>query len=171
MKLLFQLHRARAGAEYEVRQFQSIILMERRLQGTTIVGLLEDMEVFSNSFRNILRKCINSYGAGPREALLRMKEEGGCLHESFAELADGFLSVDEVGIALAFAEVEGNRRLLERMSRLEAEITMERKKDNTELLAKIPMVLSVGAYFVLPFFVYSLQGVYEIFELLEEMQQ
>ena len=169
-RLWFQVQRAKAGAEYEVRQFQSIILMERRLQGTTIVGLLEDMEVFSQSFRNVLQKCINTYGSGPKEALMRMKKEGACLHESFGELADAFLSVDEVGVALAFAEVESNRRLLERMSRLEAEIAMERKKDNTDTLAKIPMVLAVGAYFILPFFVYSLQGVYEVFEMLEEMK-
>ena len=168
-RLWFQVQAAKAGAVHEIRQFQSVILMERHLQGGTIVGLLEDMEVFSQSFRNILRKCINTYGAGPTEALLTMKEEGGRLHESFAELADAFLSVDEVGIALAFAEVEGNRKMLERMNRLDTKIALEQKKDSTDLLAKIPMILAVGAYFVVPFFLFSLQGIYEIFELLEEM--
>ena len=170
LKLKFQVQTAKAGAVHEVRQFQSVIIMERRLQGGTIVGLLEDMEVFSIGFRAVLRRCINTYGAGPKEALLRMKEEGSCLHESFAELADAFLSVDEVGIAHAFAEVESNRYLLEKMTQLEAEINLERKKDNTDLLSKIPMGLAVGAYFIVPFFVYSLQGVYEIFDMLEGMR-
>ncbi len=167
LKLSFQVQTAKAGAVHEVRQFQSVIIMERRLQGGTIVGLLEDMEVFSLGFRTVLRRCINTYGAGPKEALLRMKEEGSCLHESFAELADAFLSVDEVGIALAFEEVESNRYLLDKMTQLEAEINLERKKDTTELISKIPMALAVGAYFVLPFFLYALQGVYEIFDVLE----
>lgn len=170
-RLWFQVQASKAGAVLEVRQFQSIVLMERRLQGITIVGLLEDMEVFSQSFRNVLRKCINTYGAGPKAALLAMKEEGGRLHESFSELADAFLSVDEVGIALAFAEVDGNRKMLERMNRLETKIALEHKKDNTDLLSKIPMFLTVGAYFVLPFFLFSLQEISQIFELLEELQK
>ena len=170
IRLRFQVQTTKAGAVNEVRQFQSVIVMERKLQGITIVGLLEDMEIFSVGFRGVLRKCINSYGGGPREALLRLKEEGRLLHDGFAELADAFLSVDDVGIATAFAEVESNRRMLEKMTSLENEISLERKKDNTELCSKIPMVLAVGVYFVLPFFLYSLQGVYEVFEVLEGMQ-
>jgi len=170
IKLWFQVITAKAGAVQEVRQFQSVILMERNLQGMTVTGLLEDMEVFSQSFRNVLRRCINMYGSGAKDALLQMKKEGGYLHESFAELADAFISVDEVGISMAFAEVENNRTLLDRMSRLEAEIALERKKDNTDLLSKIPAVLAVGMYFILPFFMYSLKGLYEVFDILEQMK-
>lgn len=169
LKLYYQARTVKAGAVHEVKQFQSLILMTRKLQGVTIVGLLEDMEVFAQCFKSSLQRCLNSYCSGPEEALLRLKEDGSCIHEGFEELADAFLSVDEVGIELAFAEVESNRHLLEKMTQLEAEISMERKKDSTDLLAKIPMVLAVGAYFILPFFTYSLQGVYEIFELLEGM--
>ena len=169
-KLRFQVQASRAEAVHEVRQLQSIIIMERRLHGMTVVGLLEDMEVFSKNFKHVLRKCINSYGAGPKEALLHLKEEGGSIQEGFIELADAFLSVDEVGIAMAFSEVESNRRLLEKMTQLEAEISMEKKKDSADLLAKVPMILAVGIYFILPFFVHSLLGVAEVFKMLEEMQ-
>lgn len=170
IKIYYQTKAIYAGAVYEVRQFQSLILMTRKLYGVTIIGLLEDMELFAQCFRNSLRRCIDSYSAGPEAALIRLKKEGSCIHDSFEELADAFLSVDEVGIELAFAEIESNRHLLEKMSQLEAEINIERKKDSTDLLAKIPMVLTVGAYFILPFFSYSLQGVYEVFELLEGMK-
>lgn len=168
--LCFRVRIIRAEAVNEVKQFQAIILMERKMQGITIIELLEDMEVFSKCFQSCLKKCINSYSTNPRTALLRLKEEGSKLHEGFEELADAFLSVDEVGIELAFAEVESNRKLLEKMTQLETEINLEKKKDITELLAKIPLVLAVGAYFIIPFFGYSLEGVYEVFELLEEMQ-
>lgn len=170
LKLVFQSESIRAGAVYEVRQFQSIIIMERRLKGITITGLLEDMEVFAHCFRKILRNCVNFYGAGPHKALMTLKEEGRLLHKGFEEMADAFLSVDEVGIELAFAEVENNRRLLEKMTQLEADMRIERKKDGTDLVSKIPMVLAIGVYFILPFFLSSLEGVYEVFELLEEMQ-
>lgn len=170
IRLYYQVRISLDGAKYEVKQFQSIIIMERQLQGATIIGLLEDMEVFSRLFKPILRRCINAYSSGPERALCQMKEEGGKLHESFAELADSFLAVDEVGISLAFAEVEHNRELMEKMERLEAEINLEKKKDSTDLLSKIPMVLAVGAYFIFPFFIHSMRGVMEVFELLEELQ-
>ncbi|MBO5354258.1 MAG: hypothetical protein J6A77_13275 [Lachnospiraceae bacterium] len=170
LKIWHQVQTSLGGAIYEVKQFQSVVIMERQLNGITILSLLEDMEIFSGLFKGVLRRCINSYSGGPALALQKMKEEGQKLHTSFAELADSFLSVDEVGVTLAFAEVENNRVLLEKMSRLETEISMEKKKDNTELLSKVPMVLAVGAYFVIPFFIYSLQGVYEVFVMLEELQ-
>lgn len=166
----YQVQMSLAGAVYEIKQFQSILIMERRLHGITMLGMLEDMEAFSRVFKNVLRKCINSYPSGPKKALQTMKEEGKKIHNSFAELADGFLAVDEVGIAKAFAEVEHNRILLEKMSQLEAEISLEKKKDSTELLSKIPMFLAVGAYFIIPFFLFSMYGVFEVFELLEELQ-
>ncbi len=169
-KLLFHMKHLKEGVEDEIRQFYAVIVMERELGGMTIPGLLEDMEIFSKAYTNVLRKCINSYSAGPKEALLRMKEEGGRLHSSFPELADAFLSVDDVGISEAFAEVESNRELLRKISGLEREMSMERKKDSTDMIAKIPTVLAVGAYFILPFFSSSLKGVFEIFMMLEEMK-
>ncbi len=170
IRIWYQVRTALAGAVYEIRQFQSVIIMERRLHGITMIGILEDMETFSQVFKNVLRKCINSYPTGPNKALQQMKEEGTKIHSSFEELADGFLSVDEVGIAKAFAEVEHNRVLLEKMSQLEAEINLEKKKDSTELLSKIPMFLTVGVYFIIPFFLFSMYGVFEVFKLLEELQ-
>lgn len=169
-ELYFRGKRIRKGAVHEVKQFQSIILMERKLQKVTVVDLLEDMELFSGSFRNCLRRCINMYGSNPKGALLRLKEEGSVLHHGFGELADAFLSVDDAGIALSFAEVENNRILLDKMTKLEEEIHMEQKKDSTDLLARIPTVLAVGAYFIIPVFGHSLSGVYEVFRMLENMQ-
>ena len=137
----------------------------------TIVRLLEDIEIFSVVFHPIIRECINSYSSGPREALQKMKIMGSMLHESFSDLADGFLAVEEVGMKEAFAEVENNRSMLEKMSQLEADIQMERKKDSTDFLSKIPMVLTVGVYFILPFLFISFAGVGEVFLMLEELQR
>jgi len=169
LQLFFRVTVIRKESEYEVKQFQSLVLMERRIHEMTVVGLLEDMEAFSTCFKQVLQRCINSYGFDSRGALLQLKQDGMTIHAGFESLADAFLSVDEVGIELAFAEVENDRRLLERMSRLEAEVTHEKKRDSIELLTRIPMMLAVGAYFIFPFFWYSLQGVSEVFKILEEM--
>jgi len=170
LRLQYQIKILYDGAEYEVRQMQTIILMERKIHGNSVIGLLEDMELFSGCFQRCLKRCINSYGMGAKDALLKLKEEGKRIHESFEELADAFLAVDAVGIETAFDEVESNRRLLEKMSQLEAEISIEKKKDSTDLLSRIPAILAVGAYFIVPFFLHSLRGVFEVFDLLENLQ-
>lgn len=161
----------RAGAVEEIKQFQSVIWLERRLEGLTIVRLLEDMEIFAVVFQPVIRECVNSYSSGPREALQKMKAVGRLLHESFSDLADGFLAVEEVGMKEAFAEVENNRNMLEKMSQLEADIQMEKRKDSTDLLSRIPMFLTVGVYFILPFLWISFAGVGEVFLMLEELQR
>lgn len=170
LELCYRKRLLLSNALLEVKQFQSVVWLERRLEDLTIPALLEDMEVFASVFRPVLRECINSYSAGPERALLQMKAAGRILHEGFADLADGFLAVEEVGIEEAFAEVENNRNMLDKMSQLEAEIEMERKKDNTDMLSKVPGFLVVGVYFILPFLWVSLSGVAEVFQLLEEFQ-
>ncbi|MBE5950019.1 MAG: hypothetical protein E7260_00345 [Lachnospiraceae bacterium] len=167
--LLYRNHILRQHAEEEIRQFQSVLLMERRIEDMTIQELLEDMEIFSRIFRPELRKCMNSYSIGPKEALLRLRKEAGDIHYGFRDIADGFLAVDDVGIQNAFAEVENNREMLEKMSQLEAEIQLRNKRDGIDILARIPMCLTLGAYFILPFFGKSLSGVAEVFEILEEL--
>ena len=136
----------------------------------TIPELLEDMEIFSRLFRQELRICINSYAAGPERALRKLREDAGNIHPGFRELADGFLAVDSVGIRNAFAEIENNRVMMEKMSQLKRQIQLEQRKDGMELLSKIPIALTVGGYFILPFLFNSLQGVYEVFELLQQLQ-
>lgn len=160
----------RAGAVEEMKQLQSVVWLERRLEDLTITELLEDMEIFAVVFQPVIKECVNSYSSGPREALQKMKTTGKLLHESFSDLADGFLAVEEVGMEEAFAEVENNRNMLEKMSQLEADIQLERKKDSTDLISRIPVCLAVGAYFILPFLWTSFAGVGEVFLMLEEMQ-
>jgi len=170
LRLHFRAGVIRKEAEYEVRQFQSLVLMERKNIGITVVGLLEDMEAFSVCFKDVLRHCINAYGFDAAKALKQLKQKGMIICSAFEGLADAFLCVDEVGVEEAFAEIENDRHLMDRMTQLEANAEQEKKRDYIDILVRVPMALAVGAYFVLPFFFYSLQSVSEVFEVLEEMQ-
>lgn len=151
----------------EIQQFQTILWMERRFPEMTRLTLLEDMEAFSVRFRPILRECLNTYSSGPEQALRRMREQGGYYHPAFTEIAECFLMVEEVGVSAAFAGMENSRRMLEQEELLLAELQLENGKDRTELLSRLPSVLAVGAYFAVPFLLSALQGVWEIFEVLE----
>lgn len=154
----------------EIKQFQTILWMERRFPEMTIVGMLEDLESFSVVFQPMIRECINSYSAGPRRALLQLKKNGVKRHPAFAELVEEFLAVDEVGIEAAFAGVENNRKMLEQTEQFEADIKLEFRKDGIELLAKVPAILVVGLYFIIPFMLSALSGVSDVFTLIEGLR-
>ena len=158
-----------AGRDDEVRQFQSIILMERSFPDVTTVSLLEEMELFAVMFKSSIRECLNNYSSGPQKALEQLKKNES-EHTWFCEIVDGFLDADSVGIKAAFDETGNNRDVFEKTKELEEDIRMERKKDITELLACIPMGIVIGVYFVVPFIADALSGVGELFSSMETLQ-
>lgn len=154
------------GKSDEVRQFQCIILMERLFPSITSVQILEEMENFARVFKPSLQKCINTYSAGPETALreLRDAEKG---NEEFIELVDGFIAVEKVGIAAAFAEVAGNREMAQVIRELDEERNLLKQKDITDTLSMIPAVLVVGVYFIGPFTLNVFSRLMVMFEMLE----
>lgn len=158
--------RNRAAVD-EIKRFQMVIMMERHFDTLSIIGLLTDLELFSDVFRPEIRECINTYATGHEKALLRMKQKGIAKNKTFAEIADGFLSVDDVGIAEAFSDVEGNREFLSRMDELSETIYREKKKGVLDIIAWIPGVLVIFGYFVAPFMKSSLSNLSELFSMLE----
>lgn len=158
-----------SGKDNEVRQFQAIILMERLFPNVKIISLLEEMETFAVMFRPSIRECINTYSSGPRQALLNLKENEKD-HIWFTELIDGLLSADSVGIEAAFEEVEHNRDMFERIKELESDVALDKKRDSTDLLANLPMVVVLLGYFIVPFFFHSLGDIGEMFNVMEQMQ-
>lgn len=157
------------GRDAEVRQFQAIILMERMFPNITIVSILEEMETFAVMFRPSIRECINSYSSGPRQALEELKQKESD-HTWFVELIDGLLSADSVGIAAAFEEVENNRDSFERSKEIEAEVALDKKRDNTDFLAGIPMFLVIVVYFVGPFLINSVVDLLSMLDVMRALQ-
>lgn len=157
---------AMASKRDEIRQFQSIIIMERAFPGITIQEILEEMETFAVVYKVSLRECINSYSAGPREALVALKDRESSDTE-FVEIVDGFLAVETVGAMTAFAEVENNRKMSESMHALNEDILLEKRTDYSELLSLLPTVVVMGIYFIVPFCYYVFGSIMEVFTMLE----
>lgn len=154
------------GKDDEVRQFQAIILMERMFPNITCVQILEEMENFARVFKPSLQACMNSYSAGPQEALYELRlAEKDC--DEFVELIDGFIAVEKVGVATAFAEVAGNREMEQEIKELDEERHLERQRDLTSTMSKIPAVLAVGVYFIAPFAINVISRLFVMFEMLE----
>ena len=154
------------GKDDEVRQFQAIILMERLFPNITCVQILEEMENFARVFKPSLQACINSYSSGPQEALyeLRRAEQGS---DEFTDIIDGFIDVEKVGVATAFAEVAGNREMEQEIKALNEERNLERQRDFTSMISYVPAVLCVGVYFIAPFAINVISRLFVMFEMLE----
>lgn len=154
------------GKDDEIRQFQAIILMERLFPNVTCVQILEEMENFARIFKPSLQRCINSYSSGPIFALQELKDAERD-SEEFVELVDGFIAVEKVGVAVAFAEVSGNREMTQVIKELDEEKNLSRQRDKTSMLSLIPAVLVVVVYFILPFSLNVLSRLFAMFEMLK----
>lgn len=169
IEIVYQKSVLQKQKDGEVRLFQALVLMEREFPTVTVLSLLEEMETFSSVFRKSIRECINNCPSGQIEALKKLKEkEKG--FSRFAELIDGFLAADKVGIRRAFDELENSREMYERANELESERSLEKKRDFIELLSYIPSALVVGAYFIIPFCANVLNGVSDVFTSIEYLQ-
>lgn len=169
IEIVYQKSVLQKQKDGEVRLFQALVLMEREFPAVTVLSLLEEMETFSSVFRKPIRECINNCPSGQIEALKKLKEkEKG--FSRFAELIDGFLAADKVGIRRAFDELENSREMYERANELESERSLEKKRDFIELLSYIPSALVVGAYFIIPFCANVLNGVSDVFTSIEYLQ-
>lgn len=155
-----------AGKKDEIRQFQSIIIMNRSLPGITAIQILEEMEAYAGVFKNSIRKCINCYAGGPREALIELRDSEMDSPE-FVEIVDGFLAVESVGVARAFAEVQNNREMSENSRVFFEDMLLEKKVDFTDMIAMIPAVIVIGGYFIGPFCYYVLGSLMDMFDMLE----
>ena len=154
----------------EIKQFQVLILMEKHFPGVTIAGLLEEMETFALLYQPAIRRCLNNFSAGPKEALytLKMEEKDS---PRFTEIIDGFLSVDTAGIQMAFDEIGSNREMLEKTEALEEEINLNRHVDMADIVAYIPALLVVGVYFIVPICMSAIVGTSDIFALMDEFNK
>ena len=158
------------GRDNEVRQFQTIIMMERMFPNTTVQSLLEEMESFAVVFKPSLRDCINNCAFSTELALQKLKDEEAD-HTWFVQIVDCLLASDSVGIKEAFDNIENNQVMCERVKAFKEEVSFARKKDRTDIVALLPAVMVLGFYFIIPFMWDCLTGVFEMFDMLEQLQK
>ena len=152
----------------EIKRMQMVIMMERRRESITMITLLSDLELFAVAFKQEIRECLNTWSEGPEQALKKLKKNGGKKNPYFDNIADGFLSVDEVGIEEAFSDTVSDRESMERIEELESSIRTEKRRDLTDLLAWIPCAVMLGGYFIIPFLRITLKEMEELFKMLEK---
>ncbi len=168
-ELMFRQTGSRRRMVEEIKRMQMVIMMERKLESITVTALLEDIELFAGSFGSVIRECLNMMPTDPRRALRLLKEKGGRKCGYFESIADGFLSVDDVGIKEGFSDTAADRENMTCMEELENMIKTEHRKELTDILAWLPGAVMLGGYFIIPFLKITLSGMEELFELMRSV--
>lgn len=147
--LTYRYNIARKGMDQEVIQFQSIILMLMYLDNISVLTILEVMEMFSVIFKSSLQECINSFNAGSEEALLKLKENEK--FEAFSRLVDNLIISDKIGIVKAFDEIASERIHFLEKRKQENDIELNKKSDNSTIIAYVPIMFIFILYLAVPF--------------------
>ncbi len=168
-ELMFRQTGSRRRVVEEIRRMQMVIMMERKLESITVTALMEDIELFAGSFGSVIRECLNMMPADPQRALKLLKEKGGHKCGYFDGIADGFLSVDDVGIREGFSDTAADRENMTSMEELENTIRTEHRRELTDILAWLPGAVMLGGYFIIPFLKITLKGMEELFELMRSV--
>ena len=139
----------------EVMQFESVIDMEKDVNGMTVPVMLESMLAFASVTKGALIKTIMDYNTSEARAFNNLSEFSD--DRSLKRLAGFFSMTDMLGIKHAFDEVSEElasmreERSLDRNMRLEDEVMF------AGILGVIPGGLVVFGYLLVPFVVRSLE--------------
>ena len=138
----------------EIMQFQTIVSIQKDVQGISPVVMLESLESFGQRFKKPLRKCINDIGINEAEALQQFKYS--CDDIDFERIADCFILADELGVKEAFDEISTEIKAFREDRRSEAVIRLDNDVLLGSLIAVIPGGLILFGYLLIPFMVSAL---------------
>lgn len=165
LKILLNNTATKKETVNEIKSLETVLIMESGLKSMSVLNLLCDLELFAIIFGREIRECINTLPSGMNEAFLNLKNNGIKKHIDFSAIAEGFLAVDEVGIAGAFGDIKLNKECSEKMQELEDMISLEKNRNLLDIIAWIPAVIMIFGYFILPFLFVTLKEMEGVFEL------
>ena len=139
----------------EIMQFQSIIHMLKKVPGTSVISLLEEMERFSEIFKPAIKQCINEYSISEEAALARLYESEK--NPEWRRLADCFMMADEIGIEDAFEEISSEIENFKENRKLDRKILMDTEGMLGAVIAVLPGGLIIFGYLLCPFMIRSMQ--------------
>ncbi|HHU72966.1 MAG TPA: hypothetical protein GXZ21_13195 [Clostridiales bacterium] len=164
--ILFKKKILLMNMEDEVNQFNSIIYMMMFIDHITVIDILEELELFSQVFKQSIQECINDYNSGELEALTALKEKEGYL--PFKGIIDNLIRCDAMSIDKAFDEISSDRESYHDRRKQDNEISVQKRADIAKPLSWIPTVL-VMIYLTLPLLMASLKELQEFSKAIQNI--
>ena len=150
--------------EDEVGEFQSVLLMLRKIRRMDILTMLSWMEAVSFYFRRALEECVDSYDYLGMEALENLRAEEN--FPLFVHLVENLESCDRIGVEKAFGEMEGQKELFFEKRKQENQYESENKGVIGRVMAFLPVCITIGFYLIVPF---VLESLYQLKGYLKEV--
>jgi len=146
----------------ETFQFETIMIMLMNHNKVSVLMILKQMEQFANVFKDPIRKSINRYSKGHVEALMQLKKD--VRFWPFQMIVEKLIiAADGIKIKKAFNSLE-----LEREFRKDdIKDTYDKQvKDSIAIcdeISKIPMIVVVVVYLIIPITLYALIGMKDVY--------
>lgn len=139
--------------EEEVIQFQNLMLILMHMDGITVAEILEWMERFSFCFKEDIAECRVNLSQGEKIALTAMKNQA--TYEPFSDFIDNLISVDRVGVAEAFDEIQTDREYYKDKRQMDADERIEKNSERAKLIAFLPLGAIIILYLIVPLLMYA----------------
>ncbi|MCR5154773.1 MAG: hypothetical protein K6B75_08015, partial [Lachnospiraceae bacterium] len=150
----------------EIREIQTVIMMERLLPGMNIRELLLDISYFTDHLKKTFERGAILYSSKGVSGISGFISEEYEKNDRLREIRSAFVHAEETGIPDAFSETENNLILNENMDEIDARLNLEKRKDMAGIYAMMPFAVCFGIYFVLPFIVTSFRELENMMEVL-----
>ncbi len=137
--------------EEELVRFQTIILMLKETDRISVRDILQQMENFSYSFRNVLDEILYKFPYKGIRVFDEIKGKSGFL--GFDRLMDNFRACDYMNINMAFADVEKERQYYIMKHKQDNDFIVEERSMIAKVISFIPICAVIITKLIIPFVV------------------
>ncbi len=133
----------------ETLRFETLVLIVRHFEMITVEEILRWMERFSSVFSRALQRAVDDFSYRRRESLEQLKED--LAYEPAVKLVDALIVCDDIPVAQAFYDLEGERAYHMEQHRQKAESLQREKAAFARVIAFLPFVALLALRLVIPF--------------------
>lgn len=133
----------------ETLRFETLILIVMHYARITVEEILRWMERFSLIFSRALQRAVDDFSYQRRESLEQLKED--LAYEPAVKLVDALIVCDDIPVAQAFYDLEGERAYHMEQHRQKAESLQREKAAFARVIAFLPFVSLLALRLVIPF--------------------
>lgn len=133
----------------ETLRFETLILIVMHYSQITVEEILRWMERFSVVFSRAFQRAVDDFSYRRREALEQLKDE--LAYDPAKKLVDALIDCDEIAVAQAFYDLEGERAYDMDQYRKKAEALQREKAAFARVIAFLPFVAMLALRLIVPF--------------------
>lgn len=133
----------------ETLRFETLILIVMHYGSITVEEILRWMERFSVVFSRALQRAVDDFSYRRRESLEQLKED--LAYEPAVKLVESLIVCDDIPVAQAFYDLEGERAYHMEQYRQKAESLQREKAAFARVIAFLPFVALLALRLVIPF--------------------